>query len=244
MLEKKISNLSTTLIINSYECFPIQTNRNEGISYKLIKEKYDVTKLISISRVISVLIGTEIIRESKFAFEPFGDSGAFLVKAKDCLSNSGVTHLKESHISFHTYIEDVNDEFLVVRLEYHVCSCSDYNVYDSIKAILPRLSGSDNVPTPDLITLDYIRRGAKFIDSSNEIDFDYHDINGIFENTNYKLFKDMDSTHTNGMRQLFCSLGNEDVFTKLKDFDYKVSQSDVDKFMNFLQRSYCTYNRD
>ena len=42
MLEKKISNLSTTLIINSYECFPIQTNRNEGISYKLIKEKYDV----------------------------------------------------------------------------------------------------------------------------------------------------------------------------------------------------------
>ena len=244
MLEKKISNLSTTLIVNSYECFPIHTNRNKGISYKLIKEKYDATELISISRAISVLIGTEIIRESKFTFETFGDSGAFLVKAKDCLSNSGVIHLKESHISFHTYIEDVNDAFLVVRLEYHICSCSDYNIYDSIKAILPEALGSDNLPTPDLITLDYIRRGAKFNESPHDIHFDYHDVNDIFEKTNYKLFKDIDSTHTNGIRQLFCSLGNMDVLTKLKNFGYDISQSDINKFMRFLQRSYCTFSRD
>ena len=244
MLEKKISNLSTTLIVNSYECFPIQTNENEGISYKLIKEKYDATELISISRAISVLIGTEIIRESKFTFEPFGDSGAFLVKAKDCLSNSGVVHLKESHISFHTYVEDVNDTFLIVRLEYHICSCSDYNVYDSIKAILPEALGSGNLPTPDLITLDYIRRGAKFNDSPSDINFNYQDITGIFEKTNYKLFKDINSTHTNGTRQLFCSLGNMDILTKLKNFDYEISQSDVTKFMKCLQRSYCTFNSD
>ena len=244
MLEKKISNLSTTLIVNSYECFPIQKNENERISYKLIKTKYDATELISISRVMSVLIGTEIIEESKYAFEPFGDSGAFLVKAKDCLTNSGVTHLKESHISFHTYIEDVNDTFLVVRLEYHICSCSDYNVYDSIKAILPKALGRDNLPTPDLITLDYIRRGAKFNDSPNEILYDYHDVKGIFEKTNYKLFKEIDSTHTNGTRQLFYSLSNSDVLTKLRNSQYEISQSDVDRFMTFLQRSYCAFKGD
>ena len=63
MLEKKISNLSTTLIINSYECFPIQTDSNKSTSYNLIKEKYDATELISISRAISVLIGTEMSAE-------------------------------------------------------------------------------------------------------------------------------------------------------------------------------------
>ena len=244
MLEKKISNLSTTLIVNSYECFPIQTNSNKVISYNLIKEKYDATGLISISRAISALIGTDIIGESKFTFETFGDSGAFLVKAKDCLGNSGVTHLKESHISFHTYVEDINNEFLIIRLEYHICSCSDYNVYDSIKAILPHSLDSDAVPTPDLITLDYLRRGAKFSDSSNELHFDYHDINGIFEKTSYQLFKDIDSTRTNGTRQLFCSLDNTNILTKLKNFDYEISHSDVNKFMRFLQRSYCTFNED
>ncbi len=242
MLEKMISNLSTTLIVNSYECFPVQTKKNENLSHKLIREKYDATDLILISRLISRLIGTEIIGESKFNFEPFGDSGSFLVKAKECLSNSGVTHLKESHISFHTYIEDINTEFLIVRLEYHICSCSDYNVFDSIKAILPNSLKSETIPTPDLITLDYIRRGAKFNSSSNHINFDYHNAKHICEKTDYKLINDTNLTHINGTRQLLCGLNNADVLNKLKNFSYDVSQNDVEFFMSFLQKTYCTYS--
>lgn len=244
MLEKMISNLSTTLIVNSYECFPVQTKKNENLSHKLIREKYDATDLILISRLISRLIGTEIIGESKFNFEPFGDSGSFLVKAKECLSNSGVTHLKESHISFHTYIEDINTEFLIVRLEYHICSCSDYNVFDSIKAILPNSLKSETIPTPDLITLDYIRRGAKFNNSSNNIQFDYHDANDFIKKTNYNLLNDIDYTHINGTRQLFLSMDKSDALTKLKTYGYEVSQSDVESFMIFLQRSYCSFSDD
>ena len=244
MLEKKISNLSTTLIVNSYECFPIQTDENEKISYKLIREKYDATHLISISREISGLIGTEIIGESKFTFEPFGDSGAFLIKASECLSNSGVTHLRESHISFHTYVEDINIEFLVVRLEYHICSCSEYNVYDSLKAMIPKLLGSDKIPTPELISVDYISRGAKFNNSSNNIQFDYHDANDFIKKTNYNLLNDIDYTHINGTRQLFLSMDKSDALTKLKTYGYEVSQSDVESFMIFLQRSYCSFSDD
>ena len=244
MLEKKISNLSTTLIVNSYECFPIQTDENEKISYKLIREKYDATHLISISREISGLIGTEIIGESKFTFEPFGDSGAFLVKAKECLSNSGVTHLKESHISFHTYVEDINVEFLVVRLEYHICSCSEYNVYDSLKAIMPKLLSFESIPTPDLITLDYIRRGAKFNNSSIDICFDYHDADDVVRKNNYNLLKDKDLTRINGTRQLFYSLAKTDILTKLKTFGFEVSHSDVESFIKFLQDSYCSFSQD
>ncbi len=244
MLEKKISNLSTTLIVNSYECFPIQTDENENISHKLIREKYDATDLISTSRAISSLIGTEIIGESKFTFEPFGDSGAFLIKARECLSNSGVTHLKESHISFHTYVENINIEFLVVRLEYHICSCSEYNVYDSVKAIIPIMLESQNSPTPDLITLDYIRRGAKFNNTSNEIRFDYDDANEVVKKTNYRLINDNDLTHVNGTRQIFLSLDKMDILTKLKTFGYEISQSDIESFIIFLQRSYCSFGKD
>ena len=244
MLEKKISNLSTTLIVNSYECFPIQTKENQNISHKLITKKYDATELISLSRIISSSIGTEIIGESKFNFKPFGDSGVFLVKARNCLSNSGVTHLRESHISFHTYIEDINVDFLVIRLEYHICSCSDYNVYDSIKAIMPELLGSETVPIPDLITLDYIRRGAKFNKSSSEILFDYHNASDLLSKNIYKLLNDTDLTHMNGTRQLFFSLDNTDVLTKLRNLKYEVSQDDVKLFMNFLQKSYCTFGED
>ena len=100
------------------------------------------------------------------------------------------------------------------------------------------------MPTPDLITLDYLRRGAKFGDSPNEVHFDYHDTNGIFEKNYYQLFKDIDSTRTNGTRQLFYTLDNTNILTKLKNFDYEISHSDVNKFMRFLERSYCTFNGD
>ena len=81
-------------------------------------------------------IKTENLHESSHNFEPFGDSASLLIQADLSPYNNAVLHLKESHITFHTYIEDILNNFLIVRLELHISSCSESNVFNSLPEII------------------------------------------------------------------------------------------------------------
>ena len=132
MMLKKISNVSSTLIVNCYEGFYFHDNNFRFELEKNILNKYGAAKLTKIARQISKTIKTEILHESSHSFKPFGDSSSLLLQADLGLYNSASLHLKESHITFHTYIEDILDNFLVVRLEFHISSCSESNVFESL----------------------------------------------------------------------------------------------------------------
>ena len=71
-MKKKISNVSSTLIINTYEGFYYDNAKNLENIQKHIKTKYDNKKLIKIAHEISKTINTEILNESSHNFEPFG----------------------------------------------------------------------------------------------------------------------------------------------------------------------------
>ncbi len=106
---KKISNVSTTLIVNTYESFYYGDNQDISDCEINISKKYNSENLLKVSRNISKTIQTEILHESSHNFNPFGDSGSLLIQADLNLYNSATLHLKESHITFHTYIEDILD---------------------------------------------------------------------------------------------------------------------------------------
>ena len=95
-----ISNTSTTLIVNTYEGFYTsdKTHLNEAIH-----KKYSNNNLLDILRSVAKGINAQILTESTHNFDPFGDSSALLIQANVDLANSGTLHLKESHITYHTY---------------------------------------------------------------------------------------------------------------------------------------------
>jgi S-adenosylmethionine/arginine decarboxylase-like enzyme len=167
---KKISNVSTTLIVNTYDCFYYSDEQDIASCQNKISKKYNSTDLLDISRKISQTIQTEILHESSHNFEPFGDSGSLLIQADLKLYNSAALHLKESHITFHTYIEDIFEHFAIVRLEYHISSCSDANVYNALKDIV--LNKNNHNIFPDLVSVDFIRRGAKYGNTHEDILYD------------------------------------------------------------------------
>ena len=167
---KKISNTSSTLIINSYEGFYLNNPKDTLAIQEKISKTYNSKNLMNIARKISQTIKTEILHESSHNFKPFGDSGSMLIQADLSLYNSATLHLEESHITFHTYIEDIYDNFAIVRLEYHISSCSEANVYNALREII--LIDAKDYSFPDLISIDYIRRGAKFEHDSSEIIYD------------------------------------------------------------------------
>ena len=102
----KINNVSHTLIINTFEGFYYRDSTKINDTLKRISESYKINNLLDLSRKIAKSIKVEILNESKHVFEPFGDSGSFLVGADVENYNTGAIHLKESHITFHTYLED------------------------------------------------------------------------------------------------------------------------------------------
>jgi len=168
---KKINNTSSTLIINAFEGFYYDGSSNINIAKAQLEEKYHLDKLLSIARKISKTIKTEILHESSHNFEPFGDSASLLIQADLSPYNNAVLHLKESHITFHTYIEDILNNFLIVRLELHISSCSESNIFDSLPEIISLNNQKNNVNKvgAHLINIDYLLRGAKHNTSTKQV---------------------------------------------------------------------------
>ena len=132
---KQISNVSRTLIINTFEGFYYEDSLNTKNAIEMILKSYSTNRLLTITREIAKSIKVQILNESTHSFKPFGDSASLLVGADLKDYNNGVLHLKESHITFHTYIEDALENFLIIRLELHICSCTEENVFLALPKI-------------------------------------------------------------------------------------------------------------
>ena len=235
---KKISNVSTTLIVNSYECFYYTDSQNVMSCQNIISKRYNSKKLLAISRKISDAIETEILHESSHNFEPFGDSGSLLIQADLSLYSSATLHLKESHITFHTYIEDIYDNFAIVRLEYHISSCSEANVYNALREII--LIDDKDYSFPDLISIDYIRRGAKFEHDSSEIIYDPY----LHNFDSYMMYRISSNIPTLNTSQHTLLLDTDLMLKKFQLDNNFLSIDCIKKLENFLLSSYSDHAED
>lgn len=234
---KKISNVSTTLIVNTYESFYYGDNQDISDCEINISKKYNSENLLKVSRNISKTIQTEILHESSHNFKPFGDSGSLLIQADLNLYNSATLHLKESHITFHTYIEDILDNFAIVRLEYHISSCSDANVYNSLNDIILI---SEECFFPDLVTIDYIRRGAKYGNNPDDIIYDTNNPN-FNEYPMYHISSITPSMNTSHHTLL---LDNEFMLNKFQQNNSFFQSDMISVLKKFLIASYSNHKID
>ena len=230
---KKISNVSSTLIVNCYEGFYFHDNNFRFELEKNILNKYGAGKLTKIARQISKTIKTEILHESSHSFKPFGDSSSLLLQADLGLYNSASLHLKESHITFHTYIEDILDNFLVVRLEFHISSCSESNVFESLDEIISM--DNENKIFPNLFTVDYLKRGSKYGKSSDIVIKESSDIFDININPNYDVFSN-DTSHLTKSSLLL--LNEESMLKKHQLENNFISLETISTLRRFLLKSF------
>ena len=235
---KKISNVSNTLIINIYECFYYGDNESIADCEKNISKKYNSRDLLSISRKISQTIKTEVLHESSHNFSPFGDSGSLLIQADLNLYNSATLHLKESHITFHTYIENIYENFVIVRLEYHISSCSNANVFNAIQDIMP--IHDTTYSFPDLVSIDFIRRGAKYGQDHNDIIYDENSEN--FDRLPMYSISSIASSINTSHHILL--LDDDEMIKKFQSTNSFFPIDCIYKLKNFLLSSYSNHKLD
>jgi len=235
---KEISNVSNTLIVNIYECFYYGDNQSIVDCQHNISKKYNSKNLLSISRKISQTIKTEVLHESSHNFSPFGDSGSLLIQADLNLYNSATLHLKESHITFHTYIENIYDNFVIVRLEYHISSCSNANVYNALQDLI--LIDDSDYSLPDMISIDFIRRGAKYGQDHNDIIYDKSPEN-FDKFSMYRISSIASSINTSNHILLL----DDTAMLKKFQLDNSFFQADsIHALKSFLLLSYCNHEVD
>ena len=150
-----LSNTSQSLIINTYYVFKCEETNRMSVNNK-IDSNFSTKKMIHMLTSISKILDTKIINTSSHSFEPSGTSVSSIIESKDYITGaSGVMHLNESHISFHSYYEHSISNNIILRLELHISSCSNKSVYNSINV----LSNDNNYENYYAMTLDYFHRG-------------------------------------------------------------------------------------
>lgn len=239
MMLKKISNVSSTLIVNLYEGFYLPKIGDTSVIQEKISNKYNSNKLINIARDISKTIETEILNESSHTFQPFGDSGSMLIQADLSLLNSATLHLEESHITFHTYVEDILKNHLIVRLEFHISSCSEANVYTSLLDIFQNNNNCNSL-LPDLVSIDYLRRGAKFGGHSEDILNVDCDITDIKLKNIYHILSNKNFMSSSNTKNHVLLLNMKDMIDKLQTENSFLSIKSIHQFRSFLLRSYAS----
>ena len=232
-----ISNTSTTLIVNTYEGFYTsdKTHLNEAIH-----KKYSNNNLLDILRSVAKGINAQILTESTHNFDPFGDSSALLIQANVELANSGTLHLKESHITYHTYLETRVENFFIIRLEIHICSCTKANVFDSLEYIMNSSNTYFKNFLPEIISLDCLRRGHDIDLNENFLKtftFDYYSDSA----NKYIKIIDVDSVKSTGSNHLHYLLQKEQLNKKLSDLYNNLKEKDVDNYYKKLREKYCSY---
>ena len=166
------------------------------------------------------------MNESKHVFEPFGDSSSFLVGADVENYNTGAIHLKESHITFHTYLEDKLENFFVIRFELHICSCTDENIFLSLPEIF---GGSSNIPTqkkllnPHLIGIDYFRRGAVLMQDHTQTTNKNHILtNDIFREAFGNQYTSTNKIEDYNYQQNVLIMNKDLIETRLRNLDLQI----------------------
>ena len=154
-MKPNITNTSQTLVVNSYYGFSCNESNRYDVNKK-IEEKFNPVYLMSILEDISKTLETKILHTSKHTFKPSGTSLSSIIESNETVfGSSGVAHLNESHISFHSYFENSIKNIIILRLELHISSCSRKSVYFT----LDNLIGEQLFNSYDGLTLDFFHRG-------------------------------------------------------------------------------------
>tara|TARA_Y100000768_G_scaffold202532_1_gene152367 strand:+ start:18521 stop:19168 length:648 start_codon:yes stop_codon:yes gene_type:complete len=162
-MKNSITNTSQSLILNSYYGFECDEKNRINVNKK-IESKFNEAYLMNILNIISKSLDTTILNTSSHVFEPSGTSVTSIIESNEIkLGLSGVAHLKESHISFHSYYENSIKNIIILRLELHVSSCSRKNVYHTLE----KLSSDDLYETYDALTIDFFHRGIRLEKNHN-----------------------------------------------------------------------------
>ena len=173
-MKLNLTNTSQTLIVNSYYGYACNES-NRLNKNKEIDLRCNADNLMSIIRDMSEILNTTILHTSQHSFEPSGKSLSSIIESDDInFGSSGVAHLNESHISFHSYFENSIDNIIILRLELHVSSCSRKSVY----SILEKLIKNSLFNNYDAVTLDYFHRGI----SLEQIEGDKKMLDIFFQN--------------------------------------------------------------
>ena len=238
----KINNVSHTLIINTFEGFYYRDSTKINDTLKRISESYKINNLLDLSRKIAKSIKVEILNESKHVFEPFGDSSSFLVGADVENYNTGAIHLKESHITFHTYLEDKLENFFVIRFELHICSCTDENIFLSLPEIF---GGSSNIPTqkkllnPHLIGIDYFRRGSVLMQDQTQTTNKNHILtNDIFREAFGNQYTSTNKIEDYNYQQNVLIMNKDLIETRLRNLDLQIPINILKKLLGCLNNTY------
>ena len=196
-MKPKITNTSQTLVLNSYYGYSCNESNRYDVNKK-IEEKFNPAYLMSILEDISKTLETKILHTSKHTFKPSGTSLSSIIESDETVfGSSGVAHLNESHISFHSYFENTMKNIIILRLELHISSCSRKSVYFT----LDNLMGEQLFNSYDGLTLDFFHRGidleqnqenhsiiASFLENkSKEFNVKVHDQTESF--SHYKIVK-------------------------------------------------------
>ena len=195
-----LTNTSQSLILNTYYGFACK-EENRIITNKKIESEFNEKYLVSIVKSISKILDTTIINTSSHIFQPSGTSVTSIIESDEIVfGSSGVAHLNESHISFHSYYENSIKNIIILRLELHVSSCSRKNVFYSLE----KLSSDDLFETYDAMTIDFFHRGINLEKNLNKdylvkqyLDkkfdsFSINIINSTDYSSSYKLLKHKD----------------------------------------------------
>ena len=154
-MNNHLTNTSQSLILNSYYGFECNEKNRININKK-IELQFSENYLINIVKNISKTLDTRIINTSSHTFTPSGASVTSIIESEEIeFGSSGVAHLNESHISFHSYFENNIKNIIILRLELHISSCSRKNVFYS----LDKLSSDSLFETYDALTIDSFDRG-------------------------------------------------------------------------------------
>ena len=150
-----ISNTSQSLIVNTYYLFKC-SEKDRTLVNKEIEKKYSMSLVMNLMSNISKTLDTNILHTSSHSFEPNGVSLTSVIESNEPMfGSSGVAHLRESHMSFHSYYENSLKDIIIMRLELHISSCSRKSVYFSFND----LSKNSHFENYDAITIDYFHRG-------------------------------------------------------------------------------------
>ena len=245
MTIKKVSNLSHTLIVNTYEGFYYKEKASMQAALEDLSNSYNACKLLILARNSSDVIDAQILNESVHEFEPFGDSASLLIESDLTLYNNSVLHLKESHITFHTYIEDILENFLIVRFELHISSCSNADVFNVLPFIVnleEKHSDSDRL-SPHIVHIDYIKRGARYNETSEKILIENHTLDkNIYDNKYENLYYNIYS-QTSFLTQHYGLVAQKNYFSDLLKYKHEnLADTEIIKLKDFLIKSYLDQN--
>tara|TARA_Y100000389_G_scaffold204493_1_gene257396 strand:- start:3036 stop:3683 length:648 start_codon:yes stop_codon:yes gene_type:complete len=172
-MKPNITNTSQSLIINSYYGYSCLEKKRLDVNNE-IEKKFNAQYLMNVLTGISKTLDTNILHTSQHSFVPSGTSLSSIIESNEAVfGSSGVMHLNESHISFHSYYENSIQNIVIVRLELHISSCSRKSVY----LALNNLSDNHLFNGYDAITLDFFHRGINLMDSHDN----YEIINSFIE---------------------------------------------------------------